>query len=38
VVYIAIVCIVEQICLIFALAVVRVFGGGFIVAHYWFAF
>jgi hypothetical protein len=34
VVYAAIVCIVEQICSIFALVVARVVGGGFIVAHY----
>jgi hypothetical protein len=38
VVYVAIVCIVEQICLMFALIVVRVVGGGFIVDHFWFAF
>ena len=37
-VYVAIVCIVEQICLMFALVVVRVVGGGFIVDHFWFAF
>ena len=37
-VHVAIVCIVEQICLIFALVVVRVVGGGFIVDHFWFAF
>ena len=37
-VYVAIVCIVEQICLMFIQVVVRIVGGGFIVDHFWFAF